>query len=76
MLNKKKDYDSDDSQITAPGMEKTESKTKKLSTGKHKIYYFDTEISELRFAANNPNIQTPSRKEGLRIRSPVNKNVS
>ena len=35
--------------------------------------YFDEKCSELRFAANNPNVQTPSLKEGLRIRSPVNK---
>ena len=70
---KKKDYDSEDIQIPAPGQKKSQSKTKTLSLGKHKKDYFDEEISELRYAAINPCIQTPSRNEGLRIRSPVNK---
>ena len=40
ILNKKKDYDSDDSQLTAPGRKKKNRiKNKKLSTGKQKIDY-------------------------------------
>ena len=40
ILNKKKDYDSDYSQLTAPGRKKKNRiKNKKLSTGKQKIDY-------------------------------------
>ena len=75
-FKKKKVYNSDDSQTKSPGKKKkVESKfiLKKIFRRGNKKDYFDEEISDLRVATNNPNVLTPSRKEGLTRRSPVNK---
>ena len=72
--NKNSDYESDPSQMSAStGPNTFESKNRKLSKRTFKKDLFDKEFSELHHASNKPSIQTPSRKEGLRIRSPANK---
>ena len=59
--------------MSGPGLNTFESKNRNLSKGTFKKDFFDEEISELHNASNDPSIQTPFQKRGLRLRCPANK---